>query len=60
MKTILATKFGIDNNSQDNTQESQNIDNDIECTISQRLKTFRRATKTNITYCEIDDEDDWY
>ena len=60
METILATKFGIDNNSQDNTQESQNIENDIEYTISQRLKTFKRATKTHITYCELDEEDDWY
>ena len=58
MKTILATRFGI-NNSQDNTQKSPNIDNDTEYTISQRIKTLRRATKTDITYCEIDEDEDW-
>ena len=46
MANVLS-KFGINNNTQDNTTESQNIDiqdTDPQFTISQRIKTLRRAT----------------
>ena len=52
MKTILASKFGINSNTQDDAEQSQNIDSESENTISQRIKTLRRTTTSRITYNE--------